>query len=369
MSAAGSGRTLVALRAVVQEGRRPDTPTHHGSSAGPRGRRRPDRDGLVHRSLDRPLRVARLARRVGVRRHRSVRRRRGLWARPRHRAVAPGPLPAPDPVVDPARGHRRPGRHPAPRGRGVHDALPAQAAGRQPALPAPAVLVPGRPDARLAGRRSGPSSSGLRARGYNARYMLVVGADPAAAEFADAVERHRELGLRVDRLPGRAARPGIGPGDRPSAGPRDPRRDRGRPARHGRRRGRDLPAAIEDWSLVEPITRLCEDEGKIVRIPVTETTPDHRPAAGSRTSTACRSCRSSTGRPDRSASSSSASSTSSSRRRRSILLQPAVPHRGGRHLAPGRPAGPLPPGPGRPPRAAVPCRQVPDDGPRRRGTA
>ena len=29
---------------------------------------------------------------------------------------------------------------------------------------------------------------------------------------------------------------------------------------------------MEDWSLVEPITRLCEDEGRVVRIPVTETT-------------------------------------------------------------------------------------------------
>ena len=30
--------------------------------------------------------------------------------------------------------------------------------------------------------------------------------------------------------------------------------------------------SLEDWSLVEPITRLCEDEGRIVRIPLTETT-------------------------------------------------------------------------------------------------
>jgi exopolysaccharide biosynthesis polyprenyl glycosylphosphotransferase len=30
--------------------------------------------------------------------------------------------------------------------------------------------------------------------------------------------------------------------------------------------------SLEDWALVEPITRLCEDEGRVVRIPVTETT-------------------------------------------------------------------------------------------------
>ena len=38
-------------------------------------------------------------------------------------------------------------------------------------------------------------------------------------------------------------------------------------------------------------------------------------------------------------------------------------------LAAGRAADPLPPGAGRPPRAPVPRRQVPDDGPRRRGPA
>ena len=57
------------------------------------------------------------------------------------------------------------------------------------------------------------------------------------------------------------------------------------------------------------------------------------------------------------------------RRRRADPAQPVVPDRGGRHLAPGRPADPVPPGAGRSPRAPVPCRQVQDDGPRRRGHA
>ena len=29
---------------------------------------------------------------------------------------------------------------------------------------------------------------------------------------------------------------------------------------------------IEDWAFVEPITRLCEDEGRVVRIPISEGT-------------------------------------------------------------------------------------------------
>ena len=37
----------------------------------------------------------------------------------------------------------------------------------------------------------------LRDRGYNLRYMLVVGAGPEGRRFAERVERHRELGLRV----------------------------------------------------------------------------------------------------------------------------------------------------------------------------
>jgi FlaA1/EpsC-like NDP-sugar epimerase len=37
----------------------------------------------------------------------------------------------------------------------------------------------------------------LRARGYNTRYMVIVGAGPAAREFADRIQRRRELGLVV----------------------------------------------------------------------------------------------------------------------------------------------------------------------------
>ena len=112
----------------------------------------------------------------------------------------------------------------------------------------------------------------LRRRGYNTRYMLIVGANADAEAFADAVEGHVELGLRpIGHL----------------AGPHDLAPDQARSVR------RPILGAVEDiqailhgtvvdevaiclslvdWSLVEPITRLCEDEGRVVRIPLAETT-------------------------------------------------------------------------------------------------
>ncbi|MEP6638126.1 MAG: sugar transferase [Chloroflexota bacterium] len=111
----------------------------------------------------------------------------------------------------------------------------------------------------------------LRARGYNLRYMLVVGSNPAAEDFADAVEGHVELGLRpIGYL----------------AGPHDPATDGGALRRPVLGTVDEIQAVLhgtvvdevaicltlEDWSLVEPITRLCEDEGRVVRIPVTEST-------------------------------------------------------------------------------------------------
>ena len=103
-----------------------------------------------------------------------------------------------------------------------------------------------------------------RARGYNARHVLIIGTGPAAIEFARRILRHRELGLRiVGHL--------VEDGDRRSL-----------PT------GRVLGAIDEielvlhsyvvdevaiclgsqDAALVEPIARLCEDEGRIVRIPL-----------------------------------------------------------------------------------------------------
>ena len=114
----------------------------------------------------------------------------------------------------------------------------------------------------------------LRARGYNARYMLVVGANPAAEAFADAVEGHVELGLRpigylaAAHDPPSASRHGSGL-RRPILGTVDDIQD----VLHGTVVDEvAICLSLEDWSLVEPITRLCEDEGRVVRIPVTEAT-------------------------------------------------------------------------------------------------
>ncbi len=109
----------------------------------------------------------------------------------------------------------------------------------------------------------------LRARGFNTRYVLVVGANQAGASFADAIARHTELGL----LPiGHLA----GPGDRAAGSDRGLRRpvlgdlDEIEAVLHGRIVDEvAICLGEDDRELVEPIARLCEDEGRIVRIPLT----------------------------------------------------------------------------------------------------
>jgi lipopolysaccharide/colanic/teichoic acid biosynthesis glycosyltransferase len=132
-----------------------------------------------------------------------------------------------------------------------------------------------------------------RARGMNSRFILIVGAGPTAIAFADRLEGHPEMGLHVighlagpdDSPPPDAthamhrgsgplpsptsATPSLGPGPRP------------RPIL-GTIADLEhilhtqivdevaicLPAA--SMALVEPVTRLCEDEGRVVRIPTNE---------------------------------------------------------------------------------------------------
>jgi exopolysaccharide biosynthesis polyprenyl glycosylphosphotransferase len=108
----------------------------------------------------------------------------------------------------------------------------------------------------------------LRASGRNTRYILIVGTGRSARAFANAIEAHPDLGLRVighlaeDRHDGRVGR-------RPILGAVD-----------------DIERVLHDRivdevavclsagavGLVEPITRLCEEEGKVVRIPLVEYT-------------------------------------------------------------------------------------------------
>ena len=104
----------------------------------------------------------------------------------------------------------------------------------------------------------------LRRRGRNTRYVLVLGATDLAQRFADLIESQVELGLRVvghlktdaDEQP-TTTRPLLG----------------------------ELDALVEilhstvvdevaiclpvtRWELIDSLSRLCEEEGKIVRIPM-----------------------------------------------------------------------------------------------------
>jgi exopolysaccharide biosynthesis polyprenyl glycosylphosphotransferase len=113
----------------------------------------------------------------------------------------------------------------------------------------------------------------LRDRGYNRRFMLVVGTDASARRFADRVERRRELGLIVighvavagDQFDDDAAEPTVGA--RPVLGTLDDIEE----ILHGRVVDEVAICLTADHAaLVEPIARLCEEEGRIVRIPLGE---------------------------------------------------------------------------------------------------
>ncbi|MDQ3492175.1 MAG: sugar transferase, partial [Chloroflexota bacterium] len=104
----------------------------------------------------------------------------------------------------------------------------------------------------------------LRRRGGNARFSLVVGTGPAAQEFADRMESHPSLGLHV-----------IGH----LSEPHDPPLIVSRPVLGSVEDVIDvlhdnvvdevaICLPVTEWSLVEPVTRVCEAEGRVVRIPM-----------------------------------------------------------------------------------------------------
>jgi exopolysaccharide biosynthesis polyprenyl glycosylphosphotransferase len=105
-----------------------------------------------------------------------------------------------------------------------------------------------------------------RANGYSTRYILVVGTGPAARSFAARLEGRRDLGLQVMGYlaDGEAATMARG---KPVLGPLEDIEE----VLHTRvvdEVAICLPAT--SINRVEPITRLCEEEGKIVRIPLDE---------------------------------------------------------------------------------------------------
>jgi len=103
----------------------------------------------------------------------------------------------------------------------------------------------------------------LRARGYNTRFVLIVGAGPRAQAFAAKLEAHQELGLRVRgfvddepfELPGSWRR--LGDLDAIEA------------ILH-----REIVDEVaiclpfSKWDRTNAIAHLCEEEGKIVRVPI-----------------------------------------------------------------------------------------------------
>jgi exopolysaccharide biosynthesis polyprenyl glycosylphosphotransferase len=104
----------------------------------------------------------------------------------------------------------------------------------------------------------------VRAKGYSARFILVIGTGDAARSFIARLERRPELGLRVvgflaadDESNDARSHPVLGAIS-------------------------DIESVLHSYvvdevaiclpaaaiSLIEPVTRLCEEEGKIVRIPL-----------------------------------------------------------------------------------------------------
>ena len=126
-----------------------------------------------------------------------------------------------------------------------------------------AILWLAQPGVTLASRVALRSAlSRIRSHGRMRRFMLVIGAGPEAETFATEVERHRELGLQV-----------IGH----LAGPLDAQSATSRPVlgsideieRVLHENIVDEVAVClspQDLSFAEPITRVCEEEGKIVRV-------------------------------------------------------------------------------------------------------
>jgi exopolysaccharide biosynthesis polyprenyl glycosylphosphotransferase len=103
----------------------------------------------------------------------------------------------------------------------------------------------------------------LRQRGRNARFVLIVGTNGPAQAFADLIESQHALGLRVvGHLDAGGERRTV---TRPILGPIEQIEE----ILH-----RDvidevaICLPVSQWSRIDEIARLCEDEGKIVRIPM-----------------------------------------------------------------------------------------------------
>jgi len=102
-----------------------------------------------------------------------------------------------------------------------------------------------------------------RRQGHMTRFVLVAGANPEAQEFADRIERHPDLGLRVIGHLAATDEPSA-PLTRPVLAPLD---DIEQVLHEHVVDEVAVCLPVEEWDMVEPVTRLCAGEGKVVRVP------------------------------------------------------------------------------------------------------
>jgi exopolysaccharide biosynthesis polyprenyl glycosylphosphotransferase len=103
----------------------------------------------------------------------------------------------------------------------------------------------------------------LRARGLNQRFILIVGAGPTGQAFARKIEGHAQLGLRVlgfvDELPH----------DEPVEWPLLGSLDAIENLLHTEVIDEvAICLPFSEWNRMNAIAHLCEEEGKIVRVPI-----------------------------------------------------------------------------------------------------
>jgi exopolysaccharide biosynthesis polyprenyl glycosylphosphotransferase len=104
----------------------------------------------------------------------------------------------------------------------------------------------------------------LRARGYNYRYVLVIGTGDRAKAFASKLEDHRELGLRIVGFLDDVAPTGLPEKWRYLGG-----LERIEELLHSSVIDEvALCLPFTDWDRMNALAHLCEEEGKIVRVPV-----------------------------------------------------------------------------------------------------
>jgi exopolysaccharide biosynthesis polyprenyl glycosylphosphotransferase len=104
----------------------------------------------------------------------------------------------------------------------------------------------------------------IRELGYNVRYVLVLGGGVRGQAFATKLEAHRELGLRIDGF--LDDDPAI---QLPNGWKVHGRLDQLERILHERIIDEgEICLPFSQWNLIDAISRICEEEGKIVRIPI-----------------------------------------------------------------------------------------------------